>query len=308
MSFTSSVKLEVSKIENTPPEYISELSAIFKNIAVIEDDVKVTTENSNVARRIFNLIKNIYGVNPSVTVRRGYNFNKNYIYIIEFKNNKELVLENLDIIKNGIINEIPSDYIIGDENLLKSYLRGLFLACGSINDPKKSRYHLEFVVDTENYARYVSKLLNRLDLNSKYLKRDNKYMIYVKESEKISDFLKVIGATNAVMYFENIRAYRDQKNMTNRLNNCEQANVDKMIETANNQLKDIKLIKEEGLLDVLDEKLKVVAIYREKYPETSLKDLSSIITIETGDSITKSGLHHRLKKIHEIANRIRKKD
>ena len=97
----------------------------------------------------------------------------------------------------------------------------------------------------------------------------------------------------------------NEKNNTNRLNNCEQANVDKMIETANNQLKEIKMLENEGLIDTLDEKLQVVCLYRKKYPDVSLKELSEIITVETGNKITKSGIYHRLNKIHDLAIKIK---
>ena len=116
-----------------------------------------------------------------------------------------------------------------------------------MNDPKKSRYHLEFFDDNKEYAEYISYLLNLYYLNSKYIKKDNKYMIYIKEAEKIGDFLRILNATNALFYYEDIRIYRDHKNMTNRLNNCEQANVDKIIQTAAIQISHIEAIKENGL-------------------------------------------------------------
>ena len=112
-------------------------------------------------------------------------------------------------------------------------------------------------------------------------------------------------AIQAVFYYEDIRIYRDHKNMTNRLNNCEQANVDKIIETANKQIKDIEKIKENDLLDVLDDKTKETITYRLKYPETSLLELSEIISLETGNKITKSGLYHRFNKIKELAEKIK---
>ena len=130
-------------------------------------------------------------------------------------------------------------------------------------------------------------------------------MIYIKEAEKLGDFLRMINAISALLYFEDIRIYRDHKNMTNRLNNCEQANVDKIIETANNQVKDIELIESIGGLDLLDDKVKIAAIYRKKYKEASLVELSEIITMETGVPITKSGLHHRFTKIKDLASKIR---
>lgn len=299
MSFTSIVKNEVSKLDTAETERISELSAIIRNIGNINDTIKITSENASVTRRIFNLIKNLYHVTPAITVRRGFNFNKNYIYILEVKSKIDVIVEDLSLKDN-----IPKNYIIDDQELIKSYLRGVFLSVGSINDPKKSRYHLEFLVNNEEYAKFISELLNTFYLNSKVIKRENKYMIYIKEADKIGDFLRIINARQALFYYEDIRIYRDHKNMTNRLNNCEQANVDKAIITANNQVKDIEKIMDIGGLDLLDEKTKEAAIYRLKYKEASLVELSEIISVETGNKITKSGLHHRFKKISELASRI----
>lgn len=296
MSFTSTVKNEVSKLEINNIEKIAELSAILANNAILEDNIiKITTENASVSRRIFNLIKDLYHVIPNIIVRRSLNFNKKYLYILHIKN------KNIDI-----SNKIPEDYIIDDDESVRAYLRGVFLMSGSINDPKTSRYHLEFLVNDEKYAYFISNLLNKYNLNSKVLKRETKYMIYIKEAEKISDFLRIINAYNAVMYYEDIRIYRDHKNMTNRLNNCEQANVDKVIETATKQLKDIELINQVGL-DLLDEKEQIVALYRLKYKDVSLLELSEIISMETGKKITKSGIYHRFKKISELADKLREK-
>ena len=124
----------------------------------------------------------------------------------------------------------------------------------------------------------------------------------------IGDFLRMIGAINALLYYEDIRIYRDHKNMTNRINNCEQANVDKIIMTASNQIKDIEIIKDKAGLELLDDKCQLAALYRLKYQEVSLTELSEIMTVETGNSITKSGLHHRFNKIKMLANRLREKD
>ncbi len=303
MSYTSIVKNEVSKLKMEKAENITELSSIIRNIGKIKDNIQIISENSSVARRVFSLIKELYYFTPKIIVRRGYNFHKNYIYIIEINQKKEIILSDLSLIQEN--DNIPKTYIYADEFLMKAYLRGLFLACGSINDPKKSQYHLEFIVDTLEYAKFISNLLNKFHLNSKYLKRESKYMIYVKEAEKISDFLKLMNATNALFYYEDIRIYRERKNMTNRLNNCEQANVDKIIETAHQQIKDINKIKKIGGLDLLDDKVKEAAIYRLKYPEVSLIELSEIISLETGKNISKSGLYHRFQKIKNLAAKIK---
>jgi DNA-binding protein WhiA len=208
---------------------------------------------------------------------------------------------------NGDILPEPADYIFGSEEEIRAYLRGTFLMCASINDPKKSRYHLEFNLKNEDQALFIQKLLNGFNLNSKVLHRDNNYMVYIKEAEKIGDFLRIIGATRAVLYYEDIRIYRDHKNMTNRLNNCEQANVDRAIETANSQIKDIELIRDTCGLELLGDKEKEAAEYRLKYPDASILELSQIVSVETGIKITKSGLYHRLNKIRKFADKLRNK-
>ena len=304
MSFTSTIKDEVTHLEGNKLEYISELSCILRNNAKIAEDIINTIENNAVARRIFKLIKSIYDVTPIITVRKRYNFNNNLSYILKIKSKKEVILKDLSIVVDGEYQNIPKSYIINDEECLRAYLRGLLISTGSINDPKTSRYHLEFIVDNVEYAKFISEQLNKFRLNSKVIKREKNYMVYIKEAEKISDFLRVINAYHGVMYFEDIRIYRDHKNMTNRLNNCEQANIDKIFLTAANQLKDIEKLKAYDLLDVIDQKIKEVVEYRQKYPESSLQELSEIMSEELGYTITKSGLNHRFRKIKDMVSHL----
>ena len=299
MTFTSNVKNELCTLETGNIEEISELAAIIRNSYRDSNSIRITTENVLVAERIYRLITKIYDVQPKITVRKGYNYNKNYLYILELKE-VEIVTRDLNV------ETVPKEYLVADEEQIRAYLRGLFLIKGSINDPQKSRYHLEFTVDNMNYANFIIKLLKQYYINAKTVTRENSYMIYVKEAEKISDFLKIIGASKAVLYFEDIRIYRDNANMVNRLNNCEQANVDKMINTAYEQVKAIEKIEKYASLDILSDKEKEVAIYRKKYPDVSLTDLSQIMSVETDKKITKSGVYHRLNKIKEVADKIAK--
>ena len=308
MSFSTIIKDEVSKVEEVKEELISELSAIVRNSGQVSDkEITIYIENNGVARRIFKLFKGIYEITPVITVRKKY-FNKGLSYILTIKSKVREILEDLSIKKEGKYLDIPQEYIVSDEDLIRAYLRGLFLVTGSINDPKTSKYHLEFLVDTASYANFISDLLNQSDLSSKVIKREKKYMVYIKEAEKISDFLRIIKAYNGVMYYEDIRIYRDHKNMTNRLNNCEQANMDKIFLTASSQIRDINKLKEYDIIDLLDDKIKEVIEYRVKYPESSLGELSEIISQETGKKITKSGLNHRFRKIKEILNNIENKE
>ena len=165
---------------------------------------------------------------------------------------------------------------------------------------------MELLISKPNEAVFIQKLLNVFDLNAKILNREKGYMIYIKEAEKISDYIRILGASQAVLYFENARIYREKKNQTNRLNNCEQANMDKIFATAQQQLEQIALIEETGSIELLDDRTKVALEFRKKYPESSLKELSEIISVETGKPITKSGLNHRYRKIRDLAIQLEK--
>ena len=303
MSFTTTVKNEVCMLELSNSENISELSGFVRASSKIYDDrIELTTENAKVAKRIYLLIKSIYGIEVLLEQRKMANFSNKKIYVVTIESKVSDILNDL-----SVMDESPKDYIVWSNEEIKSYLRGTFFNRGSVNDPKTSQYHLEVVYDNKHEAVFVQRLLNMFDMNSKIIIRDTKYMVYIKEAEKISDFLKLISAYQAVLYYENIRIYKEQKNNTNRLNNCEQANIDKIIETCNSQISDIELIMDKLGIEFLDDKIKEACEYRLKYPETSLTELSKIISLETNSNITKSGLNHRFRKIRDIASRLRDK-
>ena len=307
MSFTTTIKEEISRIDNTRSESISELSGFLRNNGSCTDTtIDLLTENATVAKRIYKLIKDIYDVTCEIENRKSVNFSKNNLYLIMINDKVDFILKDLSVIDDyGNILEEPSNYILGSEEEIRAYLRGAFLSKGSINDPKTARYHLEFLIEEKKEANIIAKLLNEFDLNSKVLSREKGYMVYIKEAEKIGDFLRIIQASQAVLYYEDIRIYRDHKNMTNRLNNMEQANMDKVVETATKQIEDIEYLKESIGLDLLDDKTKEAIEYRLKYPESSLLELSEIISYETGKPITKSGLNHRFRKIRELVNKMK---
>ena len=307
MSFTTTIKEEICRIDNiSRSESISELSGFLRNNGICDDDyIELITENATVAKRIYTLMKNIYDVSCEIETRKGVNFSKNNLYLITLNEKVNMILKDLSVIdSNGEILIEPADYIFGSEEEIRAYLRGVFLAKGSINDPKTARYHFELLIDEVEEANVVSGLLNMFELNSKIITRDKGYMVYIKEAEKIGDFLRIINANNAVLYYEDIRIYRDHKNMTNRLNNMEQANMDKIIATANKQIEQINYLKDNDCLELLDEKTMEVVEYRTKYPEASLTELAEIISYETRKPITKSGLNHRFRKINELVERI----
>lgn len=307
MSFTTKIKDEISKEIGSKSEMIAELSGYIRNNGhTSEQGFQLTTENPTISERIIKQLEALYEVKIKTETKDSLNFSKKDLYVMTITDKKDFILEDLGYQdKNGIYLEKPPQYIVGANEEIRAYLKGVFLSSGSINDPKTSRYHMELLIEKSQEAVFVQKLLNIFDLNVKILTRDKGYMLYIKEADKISDYLKIIRANNAVLYFENQRIYRNKKNQANRLNNCEQANMDKVVATATAQLDDITIIEENLGKSLLDDKTQEALEYRKKYPEASLKELSEIISLETGKPITKSGLNHRFRKIKELASRFK---
>lgn len=296
MTFTTQIKEEITKEENNNIEDLTSLCTYLKFNATLEEDkMTVMVVNASVARWIFKLLKTNYNVLIKLTTRTMKRFKARNLYILEVKEKLDLIYKDID----NIFKEISTS---SDEEK-KAFLKGMFLACGSINDPKKNQYHLEFLVKEEEDAKLIDDLLNSLKIKSKVLKRDREYMVYVKSSENISDFIKYLGAFNALFYFEDIRIYKDHKNMVNRLNNCEQANVERTLKSSKTILDNIKYLEDNDLLMLLDDRSKEIIEYKKKYPDTSLGELAEIITMETNKSITKSGINHHFRKINALVKK-----
>ena len=301
MSFTARVKEEVTTLTISETAKIALLSGFIRNnYQIIDKNFVISNENPVILNYIKDLLSSFEEVKYKVETLDNNNFSKNKLQALIIVQGLDL-LEKTLCLKEGVVPK----YLVELDDEIKGYLRGVFLSSASINDPKTSRYHLEFLIDNDKEAVYVQKLLNNYDLNIKLLARDKGFMLYIKEADKISDFLKIIGTTKAVLYYEEIRVYRDKKNKTNRLNNCEQANMDRVLETALEQLKYIKILEDTKAVELLDDKTREALEYRKKYQEASLKELSEIISLETGKKITKSGLNHRFRKIKELALKLR---
>ena len=308
MSYTTDIKEEISKNIVSKSEMIAELSGYIRNNGhQTPTGFQLTTENPLICERIEKQIEALYEVKIKKEIKDSLNFSKKDLLALTIEEKKDFILEDIGYQdKQGEYLEKPPQYIVGANEEIRAYLRGVFLASGSINDPRTSRYHMELLIEHAGEAVFVQKLLNLFDLNVKILTRDKGYMLYIKEADKISDYLKILKANNAVLYFENQRIYRNKKNQANRLNNCEQANMDKVVATATAQLDDIGIIENNLGTSLLDDKTQEALEYRKKYPEASLKELSEIISVETGNPITKSGLNHRFRKIKDLATRFKK--
>lgn len=303
MTFTTRLKEEITKNDISVLESLVELSSFIRFSARIKKDkITLIMENASVARRIYKDIKNNFSVNIKITIRNQKRFRIKQIYILEINEKVDTILESLSIIKNNK-KILPEEYFLNSQEELTSFLKGAFLACGSINDPSKAGYHLEFNTSTQKEGLFLAKLLKRYNITAKVIKRNNNYMTYIKSAEMISELIRLFGATNCFFYFEDIRIYRDHKNMVNRLNNCEIANQEKVLKTGLKQLDDINYIKEHDLLGLLDENVQSAIKYREAYPETSLQELADIISTETGRKIGKSGINHYFIKVKKLVEK-----
>ena len=201
MSYTTNIKNEILNNDYPISEQISELSAIININGEIENNsISLYTENIGVSRRIYKLLKDIFNIEINITKEQINRLNKNYIIHMSITESVDKVLKTLDLYDytNHKRKYKPSNYICENIEERKSYLRGAFLICGSVNDPKTSRYHLEFIIENEITANYINELLQELNFNSKILKREKHYMVYLKESERISDFIKLLNAYNSL--------------------------------------------------------------------------------------------------------------
>ena len=203
------------------------------------------------------------------------------------------------------IQNIPNENLLKTDDERRAYLAGVFLASGSVNNPDTSNYHLEMSVNEEDYAHFIEELMNQYELNAKVIKRRNKYVIYLKSAEKIGDFLRAIGASQSVMDFEMTRIDRSMANTVNRWNNCDIANEVKAMSASTAQIEDIAYVMDKAGLEILDAKTQKVALLRLENRELTLNELAEVYFEETGETISKSGLHHRFQKIKNEALKLK---
>ncbi|MFQ6792585.1 DNA-binding protein WhiA [Thomasclavelia sp.] len=263
----------------------------------------IRTENAKIASKIHKMLKDEYDPQIEFLVSRKMKLKKNNVYILKVTKARE-ILEDLSLLQGLGFCAVPSQRIFKKECCVRAYLAGAFLSSGSVNNPETSNYHLEMSFNEEEYAKFIANLINSFELNAKIIKRRNKYVVYLKSSEKIGDFLRAIGASQSVMSFESTRIDRNMSNTVNRWNNCDIANEVKTLASANKQLQDIETIEMFMGLEMLDEKTRNVALLRKENPDYSLNELTEAYFNKTGETISRSGLHHQFKKISMEAKRL----
>ena len=286
------------------------LSSIIKingNLSLSNQGLLLTirTENAKIASKVHKMLKELYHPSIEFMVSRKMKLQKNNVYKLKVTKARE-ILDDLGLMNGLGFHLIPSQKILSKECCQRAFLAGVFLSSGSVNNPETSNYHLEMSVNEEEYATYIKDLMNHFDLNAKMIKRRNKYVVYLKSSEKIGDFLRAIGASQSVLTFESTRIDRKMSNTVNRWNNCDIANEVKTMASSNKQLEDINIVDMFMGIDMLDEKTRSVALIRRAHPDLSLNELCDVYFQETGQTISKSGLHHRFKKISDEAQKLLK--
>ncbi|MFF2755319.1 DNA-binding protein WhiA [Psychrobacillus sp. NPDC058041] len=309
MSFASETKKEMTQEESKPCCAKAELSALIRMNGSLSFSNKmlsldVQTENAAIARRLYTLIKSLYPYQVELLVRKKMRLKKNNIYICRVREGAKNLLEDLKILNEGFQFEYSiSKELVKKKCCKRAYLRGAFLAGGSVNNPETSSYHLEIYSLYKTHSDALVELMNEFELNAKTIERKKGYVAYLKEAEKISDFLSIAGAHNALLKFEDVRIIRDMRNSVNRLVNCETANLNKTISAAIRQVENIRFIENSVGLDQLPEKLREIARLRVEYQDVTLKELGEMVS--TGN-VSKSGINHRLRKIDEIADALRR--
>lgn len=308
MSFAAQTKKELTMIEAQNCCERAELSALIRMNGSVQLSSKkivldISTENAAIARRIYSLIKKHFQAHTELLVRKKMRLKKNNVYIVRIPARVEEILKELRIVAEGFLFQPGIDEAIISKNCDKrAYLRGAFMAGGSVNNPEGSSYHLEIASMYEEHCQALVDLANdEFRLNARCIERKKGYIFYIKEGEKIIEFLNLIGAHQALFKFEDVRIMRDMRNSVNRIVNCETANLNKTIGAAIRQIENIKLLQKEVGLENLPDKLREVAEIRLMHPDMNLKEVGEMLK----GKVSKSGVNHRLRKIDEMAEKIR---
>ena len=311
MSFTSDVKQELSMKTPEGGEERAELSALIQMTSSLSVSsrgmaIAVVTENAPVSRAIYRMIKARYQVNIETSVRRRMNLNKNLIYSLRIYGPVTEILTDLCIYSSRGLLDKPLQKAVQKDSWARAYLAGAFMADGSVNSPRTSNYHLEIKACNEKHAQFLIDLMARFDIPARCMTRRSKSIVYIKSSEKISDFLRVCGADRCLLEFESERISRDLVNNVQRLNNVDIANEIKSIHASNRQIEDIELLIRYDRLKTLDQKVQDAANLRLQNPDATLSELADLYSAGSGVSVSKSGMKHRYVKIHELAEELRK--
>jgi DNA-binding protein WhiA len=266
-----------------------------------------TTTSNPTARRILYLVKKVYGLRVEILKKEQVQLDKKSLFYLVVQNLTKEILIDLDILNEDYsFNNTVSEKIINKDCCKASVLRAAFLTRGSINDPSKNKYHLEIVTNNEEDAKFLISIIDVFSLTAKMLVRPKGYVVYLKKAENIADFLRLIGASNSLFAFEDIRIKKDLNNYVNRIMNCDVSNQEKALSTASKQLDNIAYLEKNYGIMNLTPRLVDAIVLRTSHPEHSLSELSYASFESIGRFISKSGLSHCFKDIDNLVQEIKK--
>ena len=314
MSFSGMVKKELSGHEDSARHcQIAEMAALLSGSGDLERDEEgrmflfFHSENETVTRKCFTILKKTFNIEEAIFVRDVYRQKRGRVYLLRISPEH---LTEICQAARLVPDEEQRTLSVTDIALItrrqcckRAFIRGAFLASGSISDPNKG-YHFEIVCTEEDRAEQLQKIICSFDIDARIVKRRNSYVVYVKEGAQIVDLLAVMGAGIALMDLENIRILKEMRNTVNRKVNCETANINKTVNAAVKQADDIRLIERTVGFESLNEGLAEMAALRLQFPEATLKELGMMLSPQVG----KSGVNHRLRKLSEIARELRENE
>ena len=305
MSFSGMVKEELSR-QISPARHcrIAETAALLCACGRItaKENLRIQTENAAVVRKCFTLLQKTFNIETEIAIRESCQMKKGNVYFVEICDPNEIrnVLQGTKLSVNRETLCFDNTLVTQQSCCKRAFIRGAFLASGSISDPEKG-YHFEIVCPDRKKAEQLQELIRSFQIDAKIVLRKKSYVVYVKEGAQIVDILAVMEANVALMNLENIRILKEMRNSVNRKVNCETANINKTVSAAVKQIEDIRLIESQKGFHTLNEGLAEIAELRLQYPEATLKELGMMLNPQVG----KSGVNHRLRKLSEIADELR---
>lgn len=312
MSFSGKVKEEIGKkISAARHCQIAEIAAILELCGTIvinrfnQYSIKIHTENLVVVRKVFTLIEKTFNIKTDISIRRNVRkCSASYSVIVKHHEDALRILQATKMIDDDhrkMVEVQPANPLVVRQTCCRrAFIRGAFLAAGSISDPEKS-YHLEIVCASEKTALKLQELICGFSMDAKIVRRKKSYIVYLKEGEQIVDILNIMEAHVALMELENVRILKEMRNSVNRKVNCETANINKTVSAAVKQVEDITYLRDTIGFEKLSEGLEEVALARLSYPDATLKELGELLSPPVG----KSGVNHRLRKLSELAEKVR---
>ena len=301
MSFASEVKKELLNIssldECCKKAVLYGLLQGNSEIMITSSGLKIVVKSTilNVLKIMITLLKELYNVKIGMSYKDEISLRKRRFYYLEIIDHADDIISDFKLMPFTHLSR--SDAIIENACCKSSFLRGLFIAKGSINDPRKNCYHFEISSSKDNLIRFAARLFKSKGINVSIMERRNQSVLYVKRSEDISSCLAIIGASSGVFYFEDQRIVRDVNNMANRMTNCDIANEIRCAKSCDEQLSAIEYIRSVGQFERMPVRLQTIALLREEYPDSSLEELSYYSENIFGKRLSKSGISHCMRAL-----------